>query len=102
MSLKLFLNGGTLFFEACGLVVITVSGVIALIRWFTAALPDIWRGSENPLQELRAAFGHQIVFALEFFIAADIIRSIEAPTFSELGKLGIIVIIRTVLHYSLR
>jgi uncharacterized membrane protein len=95
------LNGLALFFEVSGLIVLALSGAIALFQWLKAALPGAWKGSDDPLQELRSSFSHQIVFALEFFIAGDIIRSIEAPTLQELAKLGAIVIIRTILHYSL-
>lgn len=100
-SLLTVLNGLALFFEVCGMIVLAIGGVIALIQWLKMALPRAWKGSENPLQQLRSSFSHQIVFALEFFIAGDIIRSVEAPTLAELAKLGAIVIIRTILHYSL-
>ena len=89
-------------FEIGGLIVLVSSGLIALARWLRVSMPEFWRGALNPEQKIRYEFGHQIVFALEFFISADIIKSIQAPTFAELAKLGIIVIIRTILHYSLR
>ena len=95
-------------FEIGGLMVLLSSGLIALARWLTVSMPEFWRGTLNLEQKIRSEFGlrlefgHQIVFALEFFISADIIKSIQAHTFAELAKLGIIVVIRTVLHYSLR
>lgn len=89
-------------FEICGLLILIASGLMVIVKWVQTTLPEFWKGAAGPEEKLRLEFGHQIVFALEFFISADIIKSIQAPSFAELGKLGIIVIIRTVLHYSLR
>ena len=50
---------------------------------------------------IRIKLGSYLVLALEFFIAADIVRTIITPTWESLGILGAIVIIRTVLSYFL-
>lgn len=94
------LQGLVYGFQIGGLVVLLISGILALVGWLSRAT-QLWH-ERKPEEELRATFGHRIVLALEFFIAADIIASIQAPTFQELAKLGIIVVIRTILHYSLR
>jgi len=91
-----------LIFEAMGLLVLLSSGTLALFNWFSKSMPQFIAKKKTPGANLRLEFSHQIVFALEFFIAADIIKSISRPTVEELVKLGIIVVIRTVLHYSLR
>jgi len=96
------LNAIEIGFEVGGLIILMVSGLIALVKWIKTSFTGFRLEATNPEEKLRLEFGHQIVFALEFFISADIIKSIQAPTFAELAKLGIIVIIRTVLHYSLR
>ncbi|MGB9936450.1 MAG: DUF1622 domain-containing protein [Methanobacterium sp.] len=51
--------------------------------------------------EIRRDFTLKIVLGLEFFIAADLIKSILEPTFDQLITLAIIVAIRTVVGYSL-
>ena len=51
--------------------------------------------------QIRVAFSCWLALALEFQIAADILGTIVAPTFHQLGKLGIIVAIRIVLTYFL-
>ena len=43
----------------------------------------------------------KIVLALEFFIAADLIRTVIQPTLDEVIILAVIVAIRTVVGYSL-
>ncbi len=50
---------------------------------------------------IRADFTSKIVIALEFFIAADLIRTVIQPTLDEVIILAVIVAIRTVVGYSL-
>jgi len=56
---------------------------------------------EKSYNDIRLDFTSKIVLGLEFFIAADLIKSILEPTFSQLIVLAIIVAIRTVVGYSL-
>jgi uncharacterized membrane protein len=47
--------------------------------------------------------GRGILLGLEFFIAADIIGMVAiVPTFERLGILAVIIIIRTLLSFSLQ
>jgi uncharacterized membrane protein len=48
-----------------------------------------------------ARFARWIVLALEFALAADIVRTAIAPTWDDIGRLGAIALIRTVLNYFL-
>lgn len=52
-------------------------------------------------REVWFRFATWIVLALEFALAADIIRSAIAPTWESIGKLGAIALIRTLLNYFL-
>ncbi|MFH1537008.1 MAG: DUF1622 domain-containing protein [Patescibacteria group bacterium] len=56
---------------------------------------------ESRLVSIRLEFGRYILLGLEFFIAADVIQTIFLPSWSELGMLATIVIIRTILSYFL-
>jgi uncharacterized membrane protein len=51
--------------------------------------------------DIRLNFTTKIVLGLEFFIAADLIKSILQPSLNDLIILGVIVAIRTVVGYSL-
>lgn len=51
--------------------------------------------------DIRLDFTNKIVLGLEFFIAADLIKSILEPTLNDLIILAVIVAIRTVVGYSL-
>jgi len=42
-----------------------------------------------------------LILALEFELAADIVRSAISPSWSDIGQLGAIAAIRTVLNYFL-
>ena len=53
------------------------------------------------LGSVRYSLGYHLLIALEFLIAADIIRTVIKPTLEELGILGTIVAIRVVLSYFL-
>jgi uncharacterized membrane protein len=46
-------------------------------------------------------FGVWLLLALEFELAADIVRSVIAPTWEDIGALGAIAVIRTFLNYFL-
>lgn len=51
---------------------------------------------------IRNEFTSKIVFGLEFLIAADILRTLIAPTQQEIINLGAVVVIRTILGYFLQ
>jgi uncharacterized membrane protein len=50
----------------------------------------------------RAIFGRGLLVALEILVAADLIRTVAVePTLENIGVLGLIVVVRTVLSFSL-
>ncbi len=50
----------------------------------------------------RQQVGRSILLGLEFLVAADIIRTVAiSPTFTNVGVLGLVVLIRTVLSFTL-
>ena len=58
-------------------------------------------GRSYEYNDIRLDFTTKIVLALEFFIAADLIKSILQPTLNDVIVLAVIVAIRTVVGYSL-
>ena len=58
------------------------------------------RHSHNNAQ-LRVKFGSSLTLALEILLAADIVITAVAPSWDDIGKLGAIAAIRTVLNYFL-
>ena len=77
-----------------------IKSVIKFIKvYFLKHSPE--KQSLNLLSSVRYDLGYHLLIALEFLIAADIIRTIIKPTLEELGILGAIVTIRVVLSYFL-
>lgn len=50
---------------------------------------------------VRLQFGNSVILGLEFMVGADIIGSLVAPDYYNLGLLAIIVLVRTILSYFL-
>jgi uncharacterized membrane protein len=59
------------------------------------------RQPEERKVEVRLRLGRWLSLALEFELAADILRTAIAPTWDEIGKLAAIVVLRTLLNYFL-
>jgi len=79
---------------------IGVGVLAALVR--TAKL-GLRRGTslDSAMSEIRITLGRWLALALELALAADILRTVMIPTWDEIGKLGAIVVLRTVLNYFL-
>lgn len=52
-------------------------------------------------EEIRLMLSMWLALSLEFALAADILRSIIAPSWDEIGKLAAIIALRTILNYFL-
>ena len=82
-------------------VAIILAGVVLASFWFTRDGPRSgdWRAS---YERYRANLGRGILLGLELLVGADIIGTITAPlTFTSVGLLAVIVLIRTFLSFSL-
>lgn len=80
---------------------IILAGVVLASAWFLrqGLRTRDWRAS---YQQYRANLGRGILLGLELLVGADIIGTITAPlTFQSVGLLGLIVLIRTFLSFSL-
>jgi uncharacterized membrane protein len=87
-------------FEVLGAVVLGV-GVI----WAAALSVQVWRRTGRgraAYQTLRETFGSALLLAIEVLVAADLIRTVAVdPTLESVAILGLIVLIRTFLSFSL-
>jgi uncharacterized membrane protein len=54
------------------------------------------------LERVRLQLGRGLSLALEFEVAADILRTSVAPTWTQIGQLAAIVVLRTALNYFLQ
>jgi len=84
--------------DAAGVVIIAVGAVLAT----GAAALRFLRHEPGGYQRFRQQLGQTILLGLELLVAADIIRTVATePTFTSVGVLGLIVLIRTFLSFSL-
>jgi uncharacterized membrane protein len=86
--------------EAFGAGIMVLGGLAALLVFaFRAVRPEKARESYS---ELRQNLGRSILVGLEVLIIADIVRTIIVdPTLESVGVLGVIVVIRILLSFSL-
>lgn len=93
-----YLAGGI---EAAAAVIIAIAALEATIRAVVLLMPR-----NDPLNEekeaIRISLGHWLTVAIEFELAADILRTAVAPTWNVIGQLAAIVVLRTVLNYFLQ
>jgi uncharacterized membrane protein len=87
-----------LLFEAGGTFAMSIGAVVAL----GLALRDRAGGGRMVFRTFRNRLGRAIIFGLELLVAADILRTISTePTLQQVVVLGIVVLIRTFLSFSL-
>lgn len=76
---------------------IVYGAVIAIIE----LLARETRLRERSYHDIRWAFTTRILIGLEFFVAADVLKTILEPTLQDLIVLGSLVTIRTIVSYFL-
>lgn len=86
--------------EVAGVTVIVVAAVVATIAFLHGGLTTgDWQAA---LRRYRANLGRGILLGLELLVAADIIGTVAVtPSLENLSVLGLIVVIRTFLSFSL-
>ncbi|MBA3954888.1 DUF1622 domain-containing protein [Candidatus Dependentiae bacterium] len=82
-----------------GVLVIVISSFRAIKLYFLRFTRH--QGTVIGINQIRLELGYGITLGLEFAVAGDIIGSVAHPSYSELGILAIIVLIRTLLSYFL-
>jgi uncharacterized membrane protein len=80
-------------------VVVIVIGALEALGSMVKTLFE-WKAAVSPLLVFRG-FAGWLVLALEFLLAADILRTAISPTWTDIGQLAAIAAIRTFLNYSL-
>lgn len=92
-----YLDALAIGFSLIGVFIIIVGGITA----FYGYLIIEFKKQRSEYDTVRRLFGRQILLSLEFFIAADLIKTIATPNFVQIGQLAAIVGIRIVFAYFL-
>ncbi|MGI9642127.1 MAG: DUF1622 domain-containing protein [Acidimicrobiia bacterium] len=84
-------------FEAAGVAIIVIGGVVALVT----GLRD-FADLDRFFSDVRRGFGRPLILGLEILVAADIIQTITVdPSLESVGVLAILVAVRIALSFSL-
>jgi uncharacterized membrane protein len=101
VDFKAFIELLVMGFELAGVLALVVGAV-----WTLAVFARDYFGNvavrSQAYRQLRQGIGRAILLGLELLVAADIIRTVAVdPTFQSVGVLGLIVVVRTFLSWSL-
>jgi uncharacterized membrane protein len=82
----------------CGVLVIFFGVVVALFRYFFS---PFYSSNKMDINHIRLSLGRVLTLGLEFIVAADLIGTTTAPDYYSVGIVASIVLIRTLLSYTL-
>ncbi|HSN12722.1 MAG TPA: DUF1622 domain-containing protein [Propionibacteriaceae bacterium] len=99
MDFKHIIEAAGEFLDGAGVLVIVVgvlsSTVGAAIRWLRGDRSEVY-------SRFRSQLGRSILLGLELLVGADIVRTVAVtPTLASVLALGLVVLIRTFLSFSL-
>lgn len=86
--------------EAAAGALIALAALQATVRSLLLFVQRLRGDAET--EGVRLQLGRWLALALEFELAADILRTAVAPTWNEIGQLAAIVVLRTVLNFFLQ
>jgi uncharacterized membrane protein len=86
--------------EGAGVVIMVIGAIVSTLVFGKAMIREA--EFQTVFNRYRANLGRAILLGLEFLIAGDIIATILVePTLESVGSLGLVVLIRTFLSFSL-
>lgn len=92
--------------EAAAAIVIGLATIEATVRALAAFVSHMFGTPANVAhdekEEIRLRLGRWLALAIEFLLAADILRTAVAPTWTDIGQLAAIVVLRIVINYFLQ
>ncbi len=97
MVLETFIGITEIVLGTFGALFIVYGAVLAIVE----LLGRETRIRERSYHDIRWVFTTRILIGLEFFVAADVLKTILEPTLQDLAILGSLVAIRTVVSYFL-
>ena len=83
-------------------ILIIISGVLyCMYQYVLGILTGQFVGQASNINTIRLNLGRVLILGLEFIVAADLIGTTTTPDYYEVGLLAIIVVIRTILSFSI-
>lgn len=94
-----WIEAAALLLESLAVAIIIFGIAMATFRYFYYRIKD---PASHPYREYRSSIGNSLLLGLEILIAADIIKTVALEaTWESVGILGLLVVIRTFLSWSL-
>ncbi|UBV43776.1 DUF1622 domain-containing protein [Deinococcus taeanensis] len=87
--------------EVAAALLIAAATLVALVQAVMAFVRPS-REPDRQKESLRLELGRWLAVALEFTLAADILRTAIAPSWDDIGKLAAIATLRTLLNFFLQ
>ena len=78
--------------------------IFGTVFWLGLCIKQLFQGTKpgKAYRDFRRGFGRTLLLALDILVAADIILTVTLElSFETLGMLGLLVLIRTFLHFVL-
>ena len=97
-SVVLFLKH---FISLSGILIIFSGIAVAVVQYARLILQGKMVKDGSKVNDIRLGLVRILVLGLEFIVAADLIGTIVMPDYRTVGLVAIIVVIRTLLSYSL-
>ena len=95
-----FVDFAIALFRLAGFCIIVWGGARTVYYFFIPSVYPTLKSKKTSLEELlRIELGQKIVFGLEFLVAGDILLTLKEPELTELYRLGLLVVIRTLLSF---
>ncbi len=89
------------FVEMAAAIIIGIAAARALWAYFGSLRHSDTLGNQDVKDAIRLALGRSLALALEFELGADVLKTAVAPTWSDIGLLAAIAVLRTALNYFL-
>ena len=96
-------SGFIMGLDAVSIVIATMIGYVGVLIMAYGCIRALWefltsgKSHDHKLPMIRVHLGKHLALGLEFLVGKDIVESIVHPTWDDLGKLGAIIILRTVV-----
>ena len=98
---QLWVGRGADIVEAIAVTLIVGYIIIATLQWLAHSVRH-WQFTLEHYQVFRANLGRALLLGLEILVAADVVRTVAlAPTLINVAALGLLVVVRTFLSWSI-
>ena len=89
------------FISAIGVLIILSGVLLALYKYLMMVFRGQMTTETAVINSIRLDLGRILILGLEFIVAADLIGTTTTPDYYAVGMLAIIVLVRTVLSFSI-